>query len=167
MGGVKPEEKPAVVQIEKGLYFGPIHVNNIGLLRRLNEHVLPVTYQDSFYNTVKTSIPQDLAKLAVFKDLAVGAICCRVEQDTNMLYIMTLCVLPKYRYRGIGRKLVETIVEAARKTYGCKGAYLHVWTTNTDAIKFYEKLGFRVKETAKGYYKKVDPPDAFIVEKIF
>lgn len=94
MVGIKPEDEPAVVHIEKGVYFGPIHKNNIGQLRRLNESILPVSYLDKFYLSVVNTLSEDLAKLVYFKDLAVGAICCRVEQDVKMLYIMTLCCLP-------------------------------------------------------------------------
>uniref|UniRef100_A0A7S3PRE8 N-acetyltransferase domain-containing protein n=1 Tax=Aplanochytrium stocchinoi TaxID=215587 RepID=A0A7S3PRE8_9STRA len=165
---ISAKEQPQVVQIDRDLYFGPIHPNNIGQLRRLNETILPIEYEEKFYNGI-VKAPQDLVKLAHYKDLTVGSICCRLEtkEDGEMMYIMTLGVLPKYRGMGIGTKLVEYITECAKTVYHCKGVRLHVWVTNTKAMDFYKKLGFTVGEVAKGYYKNVSPPDAHIVEKLF
>lgn len=46
----------------------------------------------------------ELAKLAYFNDIVVGAVCCRVDQteDARRLYIMTLGCLAPYRRLGIG-----------------------------------------------------------------
>lgn len=72
-----------------------------------------------------------------------------------------------YRNRGLGRRLVEYVMDISRTKYGCEGVYLHVWTSNTPALSFYKNLGFEIKTQVNGYYKKVDPPDAYIVEKMF
>lgn len=154
-----------MTQISPSLYFGPINVNNVGQLRRLQESILPVKYQESFYSQVLGYSVLDIAKLAYFKDVIVGASCCRIEEG-KMLYVMTLCVLPAYRSRGIGRHLLDHMLVKA-KELGAVGVYLHVWVTNTEAIEFYAKAGFTIKETLKGYYKRIDPPDAHILEKLF
>jgi hypothetical protein len=36
---------------------------------------------------------------------------------------------------------------------------------NEEAIKFYSRFGFEVAETIKGYYKRLDPPDAVLLRK--
>eukprot|EP00798_Chlamydomonas_sp_ICE-L_P031190 gene31190-6335_t len=36
---------------------------------------------------------------------------------------------------------------------------------NDDAVKFYKRFGFEVRETVKDYYKKLSPPDAYILSK--
>ena len=41
--------------------------------------------------------------------------------------------------------------------------FLHVQTSNEEAIDFYTKRGFVVGEMVKGYYKRIDPPDARIL----
>lgn len=45
---------------------------------------------------------------AYFNDIAVGAVCCRVDHSQNQkrLYIMTLGCLAPYRRLGIGKEVV-------------------------------------------------------------
>ena len=54
--------------------------------------VFPVVYHDKFYRDVLDA--GDLAKLAYYNDIVVGAVCCRVdtsaESGERKLYIMTL-----------------------------------------------------------------------------
>lgn len=38
-------------------------------------------------------------------------------------------------------------------------------TSNDEAVSFYQKLGFEVRETVKGYYKRLDPPDAYLIAR--
>ena len=54
--------------------------------------MFPVVYHDKFYRDVLDA--GDLAKLAYYNDIVVGAVCCRVdtsaESGERKLYIMTL-----------------------------------------------------------------------------
>ena len=58
----------------------------------MNAVVFPVVYHDKFYRDVLDA--GDLAKLAYYNDIVVGAVCCRVdtsaESGERKLYIMTL-----------------------------------------------------------------------------
>lgn len=66
-------------------------------LRRLNQAVFPVSYNDKFYKDIVSA--GELAKLAYFNDIVVGAVCCRIDanNDAHQLYIMTLGTLAPYR----------------------------------------------------------------------
>ena len=93
----------------------------------------------------------------------VGAIACRIEKDGEdgpkgkpallatgniggtKVYVMTLGVLPAYRGRGIGAKLVQDVLDAVQnpETEDLQGhelekIYLHMHTVNTGAQKFYK-----------------------------
>jgi len=37
--------------------------------------------------------------------------------------------------------------------------------SNTDAIAFYERFGFRIIERKENYYKRIEPADAFVLQK--
>ena len=44
-------------------------------------------------------------------------------------------------------------------------SYRHVQTSNEEAIKFYERFDFKIVGTKEDYYKRIEPPDAYILEK--
>jgi len=52
-------------------------------------------------------------------------------------------VLPEFRGKGIGKRLVIKCIEKM-KAKGVTAARLAVLTENTTAVKLYEKLGFRI-----------------------
>lgn len=45
--------------------------------------------------------------------------------------------------------------------------YLHVQVSNAAGKAFYERHGFREAGVQKDYYKKIEPRDAWILEKTF
>ena len=45
------------------------------------------------------------------------------------------------------------------------GAYLHAHAPNAAAIAFYERLGFVRGATVPGYYRRLRPPDAVLLER--
>ena len=151
------------------IHTRPINVQNIGLLKEINIATLPVNYQEKFYrDIVKT--PKELTHYAYSGSVCIGAICCRVEKDeeteVKRVYIMTLAVLAPYRNQGVGTTLLNDVLDHVDETMsGIKSIYLHVWVDNAAAMKFYSKFDFVKKEEIKGYYKRVDPPNAVIFER--
>lgn len=41
----------------------------------------------------------------------------------------------------------------------------HVQVSNDDAKEFYQKFGFHIVDTKEQYYKRIDPPHAFVLQK--
>jgi ribosomal protein S18 acetylase RimI-like enzyme len=80
---------------------------------------------------------------------------------------MTLGVLPPYRSCGIGTKLLTTTLQEAEEDNSIEEVYLHVQTSNTDALEFYKRFGFEQKEKICNYYKRIDPPDCYLMVKRF
>lgn len=68
---------------------------------------------------------------------------------------------------GTGTRLLERTLKTAAEDPNVEEAVLHVQTNNDEAIRFYEKNGFKVVSTIEGYYKKhrLDPPDAHVLTK--
>lgn len=159
--GPKPAEELEVA-------FGDVHVNNIGQLRKLNEHTFPVSYADKFYNEIPT-LQKQFAQFAYYGGSAIGAVCARLEpmaDGSKKLYIMTIGVLVAYRQRGVGRKLLNLLLDAAAKMPEIALVYLHVQTSNEGALDFYNKAGFEKIGKIENYYKRITPPDCFVLAKL-
>mmetsp|Transcript_49968 Transcript_49968/g.100623 ORF Transcript_49968/g.100623 Transcript_49968/m.100623 type:complete len:172 (+) Transcript_49968:63-578(+) len=153
--------------------FGNINEANLDQLRKLNISIFPVRYNDKFYQNVLVT-PVEVTQYAYWNGFVVGAICCRLEPATGpgpkKLYIMTIGVLAAYRRRNIARKLLERMLEKVQgASPGPLGdvseVYLHVQTNNDDALAFYKTAGFTVGDILKGYYKRIEPPDCYVVSK--
>ena len=87
------------------------------------------------------------------EDVCIGYAFCQIQEQpfsNNMvpfksLFIDDLCVDQQIRGQHIGENLFEYVKSEARKL-NCYEVTLNVWTGNTSAEKFYEKMGMRTKE---------------------
>jgi len=147
--------------------LGDLTVHNIRQLKRINEVVFPVVYNDKFYKDILEV--GELAKLAYFNDIVVGAVCCREDKADKQkrLYIMTLGCLAPYRRLGIGSVMLEHILKICEADGTYDNVFLHVQVSNAGAIAFYEKFGFEIVETRENYYKKIEPANAYVLQKTF
>ena len=68
------------------------------------------------------------------------------------LQLLALAVLPEARRRGVGRRLLEHLLEEARASGGQR-VILEVARTNTAARHLYEAAGFRVFNVRARYYR--------------
>merc|ERR1712173_416346 len=114
----------------------------------------------------------ELAKLAYYNDVVVGAVCCRIDltttedgQTKRKLYIMTLGCLAPYRRLGIGTRMLEHVLNIVKEDGNYTSIFLHVQVNNESAIEFYKKFGFNIVETKEQYYKRIEPADAHVLEK--
>jgi|EP00624_Nannochloropsis_granulata_P001607 ribosomal protein S18 acetylase RimI-like enzyme len=99
----------------------------------------------------------------------------RRTKRRRRLYIMTLGVQAAYRGQGIGSRLLTSVLDAATRPPHCTNndpygldieeIYLHVQTSNADAIHFYSKFGFVTREMIRNYYKRIEPPDCYILSR--
>ena len=155
--------------------FGPLNINNIGMLRALNQAIFPVKYNEKFYSDILAT-PIAYTKFGYLDGYVISAICCRPELIANTqessteqyeLYIMTLGVLEPYRKQHIGTKLLAGVLDAAKHDLSINAIYLHVQTNNLVAIAFYKKFGFEVTETIPDYYKNISPSDCYVLKRRF
>ena len=65
--------------------------------------------------------------------------------NIKTLYIDDLCVDEDTRGMHIGTKLYNHVIDFARKS-GCYNVTLNVWAGNDGAMKFYERIGFKVQK---------------------
>jgi hypothetical protein len=58
-----------------------------------------------------------------------------------------------------GAQLMAQLLDGvAKHPDDVKEVYLHVQTSNDDAVRFYRRLGFDLAETVENYYRGIDPP---------
>jgi ribosomal-protein-alanine N-acetyltransferase len=69
-------------------------------------------------------------------------------------HILNLCVNAHFRCRGVGRRMLEYLVERAR-TAGMAEAFLEVRPSNTAAIRLYQSMGFEQVGIRRGYYQAI------------
>ncbi|ORX92030.1 acyl-CoA N-acyltransferase [Basidiobolus meristosporus CBS 931.73] len=155
-------------QINSKFTLQPVNEQNLSKLRRLNSVLFPVKYSEHFYQAVLEA--GEMAKLAYFKDTCVGTVCCRREEVPDspgkiQLYIMTLGVLSPYRRCGLGAMLLQHIFTECAKEENIVKVYLHVQTSNEEALKFYEKFGFVKSHEIEHYYRRIQDANAFVLYK--
>ncbi|KAI8321011.1 N-acetyltransferase NAT13 [Martensiomyces pterosporus] len=158
------------------------HVSALNLpkLRRLNSVLFPVQYSNSFYKNLL--LPDQLAQLAVLNGTCIGTVACRkqpllfADSPSSFLshnapppvrfevYLMTLGVLAPYRRLGVGRALLDSVIKFAVQDPAVARIVLHVQVDNDDALRFYHRLGFMTMRVVENYYKRIDPPHAYLLE---
>ena len=71
--------------------------------------------------------------------------------DIKTLYIDDLCVDENIRGKHIGKELYDAATKLAHES-GCYNLTLNVWSCNTNALRFYEKMGLVPQKT---YMEKI------------
>ncbi len=82
----------------------------------------------------------------------------RIYEDMEL---HSFAVKSSWRKRGIGRKMLNKMVELGRG-YGVKRVYLLVRSYNLPAKSLYESLGFKAIGVRKNYYQD-DGADALVM----
>ncbi|KAG1677341.1 hypothetical protein FOA52_010720 [Chlamydomonas sp. UWO 241] len=139
---------------------------NLAALKLLCNVIFPVKYQDDIYKQCMTF--EDLTQLAYNDSTLVGAIGARLENTPGggpRMYIAILGVLAPYRGSRIGSRLLQHCLDAVAEYDEVEEAYLHVHSANEEAVEFYRRFGFEVRETVENYYRRLDPPHAVVLAK--
>jgi ribosomal protein S18 acetylase RimI-like enzyme len=66
----------------------------------------------------------------------------------DVMHLLKIVVSPLEKGKGIAGLLFEDML----KTYPSKGVYLEVKTSNSTAVKFYQKHGLRILTQTRNYY---------------
>jgi len=167
-GGEKRERKDDVFTL-------PVHAKNVAMFRRILEVVLPVAYDDHFYEQSSTGAWAEFSRLLYYKDIPVGVAGGRLEGDPapggggRRLYVTVLAVLAAYRGRGLGARLLGELADAAAARGDVAEVYAHVHVAS-DARAFYARAGFAPDAApVLGYYAAhrhvPPPPDALVFRK--
>ncbi len=77
-----------------------------------------------------------------------------VSMAVGEAHIMNICVDPDIQKQGVGAKLLENMIERARKK--AEKIFLEVRPSNEAAVSLYKRRGFNEIGVRKGYYPAVD-----------
>jgi [ribosomal protein S18]-alanine N-acetyltransferase len=148
---------PAVIELDR-LCFGGLWSLE-GYQRELNSDrshflLLSVTQEEALSNSLslpilKTEITDELLGIGCFWEILEEA------------HVTLLGIHPKYQRQGLGRLLLEALLDKAR-SIGLERATLEVRASNQGAISLYEKFGFKLAGRRSHYYPDNDE-DALIL----
>lgn len=99
-----------------------------------------------------------LAWLIACESGHVGAIQC-LRDDQGQGAIQNVSVLPEFRRRGLGGRLVAKAI-AALAAAGARHVWLEVTAGNGNAVRLYRRLGFRVYNSYERRYERALPVGA-------
>ena len=97
------------------------------------------------------------------EERVVGYIC--VWEVADEMHITNIAVHPTARRRGIGRGLLGSVLEDARRR-SMRLLVLEVRPSNVEARALYDSFGFRVVGRRRGYYYDTGE-DALVMETVF
>lgn len=128
---------------------------------RMKENHVPqiATLEKSFFsdpwseNSVKSELSNPLSLWLVAADGETVAGYIGSQTVLGESDMMNLAVRESYRRSGVGRALVEALIEALRAV-GSECLTLEVRFSNLPAIRLYESLGFSQVGIRKNYYEK-------------
>jgi ribosomal-protein-alanine N-acetyltransferase len=138
--------------------FDPINLNEILEIEK-NSFEKKETFPKEYFLELSKKWPEGflVAKLGgEIVGYAVG------EKDKDSGLIVSVAVKKEWRRKGIGRKLIEKLLENFKKE-GMKIVFLHVREENRGAINFYQALGFKIIELVENYYSNGE--NAYLMEK--
>jgi ribosomal protein S18 acetylase RimI-like enzyme len=135
---MRPDDAPAVITLTRGI---------------LEEGLFAVTDSDEYRpneQEERTRIeaflqrPNNLALVAEGEGVVVGKLTFEGETLRRIAHrgILVIFLAPEWRNCGIGRTLMETLIEWASGHPVIEKLCLSVLSTNTPAISLYRKLGF-------------------------
>jgi ribosomal protein S18 acetylase RimI-like enzyme len=95
---------------------------------------------------------------AYHEGILVGFIIAEPHHWNNSLSVWEFHVADRFRRQGIGRRLMEAVVEKASAA-GLRVIVCETQNTNVTAIKAYRAMGFRVEGIDISFYTNEDYPN--------
>lgn len=82
-------------------------------------------------------------------------------------HILNLCITKAMQSQGVGKQLLQAILDSLIKDNLADTILLEVRPSNTPALRLYKRLGFEPIEIKKEYYKdSISTEDAIVLKKI-
>ena len=137
-----------------------VETASMRLLDKLCEIERECFKEEAFSRRQISSLLEDynsISLVAVENEAIVGFIIGMIYFKRNALdgHILTIDVLPQHQRKGIGLKLMQEI-EKIFIEKNVKTCHLEAREDNIEALRLYEKAGYKKVEKLKNYYGKAD-----------
>jgi ribosomal-protein-alanine N-acetyltransferase len=126
------------------------HPADLSALRALEEEVFDPGYPPVVLRQLLDLFP-DLFFAAELDGDVVGYVSGGLSSDRDRAWLLSLAVAPRAKGRGIGRALVETLIEALSAT-PARDLRLTMDPTNASAAGLYARFGFREAGREEAYF---------------
>jgi ribosomal protein S18 acetylase RimI-like enzyme len=121
------------------------------------EETVSIGHEVLVQKTAKQLSSQEAFTIGAFvEDQLVGVATFMREQKTKLRHkgsVFAMYVTPSKRGKGIGKRLLEELVERAKKLNGLEQLHLTVVAKNEAAVQLYRSLGFEVYGTERNAMK--------------
>lgn len=136
------------------------HPNDMFTIIRLASDTLTEQYNPSIFNFFYESFPKGFW-VAEYNHKIIGFI-VGLKIGDNTAKILMLSVIKNVRRKKIGTNLLKYLINELKKE---KISYveLEVSKKNLEAISFYQKQGFKIKEILEKFYQ--NNQDAYLMQK--
>ena len=144
-----------------GFYYRPMNLNDINWIREIDKQSFPDPWPaEAFKNEL---LHNKMARyiVAIWNGMIAGY-CGWWSQPDGVAHISNFAIGPRYRNFGLGKSLLATVIELAKREGNTK-IFLEVRPSNPKARRLYHKLGFVTTGVKKGYYT-IQPEDAIVME---
>ena len=127
---------------------------------KIAHETLPEQYSPNLFNTFFETFPKGF--LIAQKYQKIVGFLVGIKIDESIAKILMLAVSKNYTQKGIGSALIKNFIIKMQSS-NIKIINLEVRTNNKNAIDFYKKHGFEIKEKIKRFYQYKE--DAFIMRR--
>ncbi len=132
--------------------------SDLDFLEELEKSCFP-KFQQSTRRVIRYSISSPF-QLVIIADVSENKVIKPVASATLFPYskslrLFSIAVLPTFQGKGIGKQLMEHILQFAR-TNKFERISLEVIKSNEPLIRYYENLGFKITEELPEYYSKTE-----------
>ncbi|UTW62785.1 GNAT family N-acetyltransferase [bacterium SCSIO 12741] len=124
-------------------------------LQNLHAQLYPKVFKSHNLEATERELEQFLSQyhwfafMATWNEEAIGYLLCFIQQRSETafrfaqknLYIDQIYVQESFRRKQVGRKLMDSAIELARKE-GIQSLQLNHWNLNEEAGRSFEKMGF-------------------------
>ncbi|XP_003383412.1 PREDICTED: N-alpha-acetyltransferase 60-like [Amphimedon queenslandica] len=157
--------------MDQKLYYRQMSYQDKDLMQGLCNECFPLEYPESWFDGLlrEDRYTYTLGAYEIETGTMVGMIVGQIQSirqieneygfvleeaspNDCVMYITIFGVSERYRCKGVGSYLMQSLINYSITETNCNLIYLHVEAVNSTAITFYQRRGFTYHCTDVGYY---------------